>query len=92
MSVEFDALVEQVNKQVDVEQSAMTLITGLVTKIDSLVASGASAAQFAELSQKLKNSAAALTESVLANTPAQSMQSKQERPSAAPAEEEGEEE
>ncbi len=67
MSTELDALAAQVKANTDLEESAVTLITGLA---DQLKSAAADPAAVQALADQLKTSAASLAAAVSANTPA----------------------
>jgi hypothetical protein len=69
MGQELDDLKAAVAKNTEVEQSAVTLITGLKEKLDAAIASG-DPAQLTALSTELGSSSDALAAAVTANTPA----------------------
>jgi hypothetical protein len=67
MDPKLQALADQVKANTDVEQSAVTLITGLAAQI---AAAANDPAQVAALAASLKSSADALSAAIVANTPA----------------------
>jgi hypothetical protein len=66
MATELDALKAQVAETLGVEQSAVTLLLGIVDKIAALVAAGGSPADFTKLATDLKTSADSLAAAVAA--------------------------
>lgn len=69
MAQELDTLKAAVARNTDVENSAVTLLQGLKSKLDAAIAAGDPAALTA-LSTELGSSADALAAAVIANTPA----------------------
>ena len=66
MSAEFDALVQQVKDNTDVEASAVTLIQGIAAQL----AGNPTPSQVSALATQLKSSADALAAAITANTAA----------------------
>jgi hypothetical protein len=69
MAGELDALTAAVNQATTVEQSAIVLLQGLKAALDDAIASGNPAALTA-LSQQLGAQTQALSDAIIANTPA----------------------
>jgi hypothetical protein len=73
MSAQLDALKDQVTQSTTVEQSAITLITGIASQLAQvsaqLAAAGADTAALDGIRTNLQTSAAALAAAVTANTP-----------------------
>lgn len=67
MATNLDDLTAAVEKDTEVDQSAITLLTGLKAALD---AAGTDPVKLKELSDKIKNSTQALADAVVANTPA----------------------
>ncbi len=70
MGQELDDLKAAVEKDVEVDQSAITLLQGLKQKLDEAIASG-NIESLKELSAKIGSSTQALADAVVANTPAE---------------------
>lgn len=70
MGQELDDLTAAVQKDTEVDQSAITLLNGLKAKLDAAIASGDPAALKA-LSDQLGTNAQSLADAVVANTPAE---------------------
>lgn len=70
MGQELDDLTAAVQKDTEVDQSAITLLNGLKAKLDAAIASGDPAALKA-LSDQLGSNADSLAAAVVANTPAE---------------------
>ena len=75
MALNFDALIAQVERNTQIDTSAITLLNGLTAKINQLAADLAdqpvAAAKIAELAAALGASTDALVSAVAANTPAE---------------------
>lgn len=69
MAQELEDLKAAVAKDTEVDQSAITLLQGLKQKLDDAIASG-DPAQLTALSQQLGSNAQALSDAIVANTPA----------------------
>lgn len=67
MSVELDALEAEVSRNTEVDQSAITLLTGLAEQIEALKADPV---KLQALADSLRSSSDALAAAVVANTPA----------------------
>lgn len=70
MANELDDLKAAVAKDLEVDQSAITLLNGLKQKLDDAIASG-DPAQLKALSDSIGSSTQALADAVVANTPAE---------------------
>lgn len=70
MANELDSLELEVKETTDLQQSAITLLNGLKTKLDEAIASG-NMTKVVELRDNLDASNAALAAAITANTPAE---------------------
>jgi hypothetical protein len=72
MSATLDQLTQDVTNETTVDQSAITLLGGLKTKLDAAIAANANGddTQLAALSTQLETEQASLAAAIAANTPA----------------------